>query len=66
MIFFKESHTYMLQDINSNHLEIVNSHCMENLLKKGNSSIISQFHAIQGCETTPPDPPSELQQVLDT
>lgn len=39
---------------------------MENLLKKVHSNIIAQFHAIQGWETTHLDPPSELQQVLDT
>ena len=39
---------------------------MENILKKGHFGIIAQFHAIQGCKTTPLDPPSKLQQVLDT
>ena len=39
---------------------------MEKLLKKGHSIIISQFHAIQGYDTTPLDLPLALQQVLDT
>jgi hypothetical protein len=33
-------------------LEIVSSHCMENLLKKGHSCIIAQFHAIHVLEDT--------------
>ena len=66
MIFVKDSHTYMLQGIKANPPEIIISHRMENILKKGHLGIISQFHAIQGCETTTLDPPLEMKQVLDT
>ena len=66
IIFVKDYHAHMLQGIKANPQEIINSHHMENLLKKGHSSIITQFHAIQGCETTPLNPSSMLQQVFDT
>ena len=52
----KESHTYMLHGIKAFPPYIISSHHMENILKKGSFSIISQFHAIQGFETTPHTP----------
>ena len=58
MGFVEGSHTHMLQGIKANPLEIISSHRMENILKKGHSSIIAQFNAIHGCKTTPLDPPS--------
>ena len=61
MSFVKDSHTHLLQGIKENPRDIINSHHMENLLKKGHSDIIVQLHVIQGCETTPINPPSKLQ-----
>jgi hypothetical protein len=42
--------------------EIINSHCMENILKKGHSSIISQLHSIHVVET--PSMHLDLQAIL--
>jgi hypothetical protein len=42
--------------------EIISSHRMENLLKKGHSSVIAQFHATQ--ETNTPSVPQDLQAIL--
>lgn len=39
---------------------------MEKILKKGYSGITAQFHAIQGLDTTPPEPPLDMQHVLET
>ena len=66
MSFVKDSHTYLLQGIKANPLDIISSHHMEKLLKKGHAGIISQLCALQLCETPALDPPSEMQQVLDT
>jgi hypothetical protein len=43
----QDGHRYQFQGITSNSLEIINSHQMEKLLKKGHSNIISQLHSIQ-------------------
>ena len=66
MSLVKDSHTHLPQGIKANPPEIISSHRMEKLLQKGHYGLIAQFHAIQGYETTPLDPPSTLQQVLDT
>ena len=39
---------------------------MEELLNKGHSRIIAQFHAIPGFVNTPLEPPSDMQQVFPT
>ena len=39
---------------------------MDKLLRKGHARIIDQLHALQLCETQTPDPPSEMQKILDT
>ena len=39
---------------------------MEKLLKKSHLGIIAQLHALQLCETLTIEPPSEMQQVLET
>ena len=44
MSFVKDSHTYLLQGIKTNPPEIISSHYMEKLLKKGHLAIISQLH----------------------
>ena len=58
MSFVKDSHTYLLQGIKANPLEIISSHRVEKLLKKGHAGIIAQLHALRLCETQAPDPPS--------
>ena len=63
MSFVKDSHTYLLQGIKANPPEIISSHRMEKLLKKGHVGIIAQLHALELCETRAPDPPSEIQKL---
>ena len=66
MSFVKDSHTYLVQGINTNPPAIINYHHMEKLLNKGHSCIISQLHALQLCETPTLDPPLEMKKNLDT
>ena len=66
MSFVKDSRTHLLQGINTNPPKIISSHRMEKLLKKGHLGIIAQINSIQGCESTPIDPPSYMQKVLET
>ena len=46
MQFDQEGHQYKFQGITVGSPEIISSHRMEKLLKKGHSSVISQLHAI--------------------
>jgi hypothetical protein len=54
----REGQQYKFQGINAGFPEIISSHHMEKLLKKGHSGIISQLHAIQATKT-----PSVLQEL---
>ena len=51
MQFDQEGQQYKFQGIIIGSLEIINSHRMEKILKKGHSDIISQLHSIQAVET---------------
>jgi hypothetical protein len=51
MKFQQEGQKYKFQGITTGYLEIISSHRMEKLLKKGHSGIISQLHSIQVVET---------------
>jgi hypothetical protein len=51
MQFNQEGQQYKFQGIIVRSPKIISSHHMENLLKKGHSSIIAQLHAIQATET---------------
>jgi hypothetical protein len=62
MQFDQEGQQYKFQRITVDSPEIISSHCMENLLKKGHSGIISQLHAIQATKT--PFVPRDLQSIL--
>jgi hypothetical protein len=62
MQFDQEGHKYKFQGITTSSPEIISSHCMEKLLKKGHSSVITQLHAIQ--ETKTPSVPQDLQAIL--
>jgi hypothetical protein len=62
MQFNQEGQQYKFQGITVGSLEIISSHRMENLLKKGHSGIISQLHAIQATET--PSMSSAFQSIL--
>jgi len=62
MQFDQEGQQYKVQGIIVGSLEIIRSHRMEKLLKKGHSGIISQLHAIQATET--PSVPHDLQSIL--
>jgi hypothetical protein len=62
MQFNQEGHQYKFQGITTGSPEIISSHCMEKLLKKGHSGVIAQLHAIQATKT--PLVPQELQAIL--
>jgi hypothetical protein len=47
MMFTKEWLKHTLKRCTSSSLEIITSHCMEKLMKKGHICIIAQFNAIQ-------------------
>jgi hypothetical protein len=62
MQFNQEGHQYKFQGITVGSPEIISSHLMEKLLKKGHSSVISQLHSIQATET--PSVPQDLQAII--
>ena len=63
--FLKDSRTQSLKGIQAGPPEVIRSHNMEKLLKRGHSSIIAQLHTVQAMEAIPPSLPPTLQQVLD-
>jgi hypothetical protein len=62
MQFQQEGNKYQFQDLIVGSPEIISSHLMENILKKGHSGIISQLHSIQVVETPSMHP--DLQAIL--
>jgi hypothetical protein len=62
MQFNQKGHQYKFQGITASSPEIISSHRMEKLLKKGHSSVITQLHAIQAIGT--PSVPQYLQAIL--
>jgi hypothetical protein len=62
MQFDQEGQQYKFQGITIGSLEIISSHRMEKMLKKGHYGIISQLHAIQATET--PSVSQDLQSIL--
>jgi hypothetical protein len=62
MQFDQEGHQYKFQGIIVSSPEIISSHRMEKLLKKGHSGVISQLHAIQTTKT--PSVPQYLQAII--
>jgi hypothetical protein len=62
MQFNHEVEQYKFQGITTGSQEIISSHCMEKLLEKGHSDIISQLHAIQA--TKRPSVSQDLQSML--
>jgi hypothetical protein len=62
MQFNQEGHQYKFQVIIIGSPEIISSHCMEKLLKKGHSGVITQLHAIQAIEI--PFVLQDLQAIL--
>jgi hypothetical protein len=62
MKFDQAGQKYKFQGIIVSSLEIISSHHMEKLLKKGHSSLISQLHAIQATKT--PFVSKVLQSIL--
>jgi hypothetical protein len=58
----QEGQQYKFQGITASSLEIISSHHMEKLLKKGHLGVISQLHAIQATET--PSLSHDLQSIL--
>jgi hypothetical protein len=55
-------HQYKFQGITVGSPDVISSHHMEKLLKKGHLGIISQLHAIQATETPPV--PQDIQALL--
>jgi hypothetical protein len=62
MQFDQEGHQYKFQGITVGSPEVISSHRMEKLLKKGHSGVIAQLHAIQATET--PTVSHDLQALL--
>jgi hypothetical protein len=62
MQFDQEGHQYKFQGITVGSPEVISSHHMENLLKKGHSGVIAQLRAIQETET--PSVLHDLQALL--
>jgi hypothetical protein len=62
MQFDQEGHQYKFQGITAGSPEVIISHRMEKMLKKGHFGVISQLHAIQATETPPV--PQDLQALL--
>jgi hypothetical protein len=62
MQFDQEGQQYKFQGITAGSPEIISSHHMEKILKKGHYGIIAQLHAIQATET--PFVPQDLQSIL--
>jgi hypothetical protein len=62
MQFDQGGHQYKFQGIIVGSPEVISSHRMEKLLKKGHSGVIAQLHAIQATETPPV--PQDLQALL--
>jgi hypothetical protein len=62
MQFDQAGQPYKFQAINVGSPEIISSHRMEKLLKKGHSGIIAQLHSIQATKT--PSMPHDLQSIL--
>jgi hypothetical protein len=62
MQFNQEGHQYKFQGFTAGSPEVISSHRMEKLLKKGHSSVIAQLHAIQATETPPMQ--KDLQALL--
>jgi hypothetical protein len=62
MQFDQGGHKYKFQGITVGSPEIISSHRMEKLLKKGHFGVIAQLHVIQATETPPV--PQDLQALL--
>jgi hypothetical protein len=62
MQFDQEGQKYKFQHITTSSLEIISSHRMEKLLKKGHCGVIAQLHAIQATKT--PSVLQDLQSIL--
>jgi hypothetical protein len=62
MQFDQEGKQYKFQGTTTGSPEIISSHRMEKILKKGHSGVISQLHVIQATET--PSVPQDLQSIL--
>jgi len=65
MSFTQDAHSYTLQGLQAGSPEIIGSHRMEKLLKKGYHGVISQFSAIQVTEYASKVVPPILQLILD-
>jgi hypothetical protein len=62
MQFDQGGHKHKFQGITTGSPEIISSHRMEKLLKKGHSGVIAQLHTIQATEIPPV--PQDLEALL--
>jgi hypothetical protein len=62
MQFNQEGQQYKFKGIKVGSLDIISSHRIEKILKKGHSSIIAQLHSIHATET--PSVLQDLQSIL--
>jgi hypothetical protein len=62
MQFDQGCHQYKFHGITTSSPEVISSHRIEKLLKKGHFGVIAQLHAIQATETPPV--PQDLQALL--
>jgi hypothetical protein len=62
MQFNQKGQWYKFQGITAGSPEIISSHCMEKILKKGRSNIIAQLHSIHTTKTPSMSP--NLQSIL--
>jgi len=65
MRFTQDDHTYTLQGLQDGSQEIMSSHHMEKLLKKGHHGVIAQINSIQVHNQSSPTIHLNMQLVLD-
>jgi hypothetical protein len=65
MSFNQEAHIYTIRGLKVGSLEIISSHEMETMLKKGHHSVIAQFHAIQVTNQASLVVPHSMRLILD-
>lgn len=64
MRFTLDSHTYTLKGLDGGKPEIISSHRMKKLLKKGHHGVISRLNAIQVMEDTKREIHPDMQEIL--
>jgi len=65
MSFTQEAHTYTLHCLHARSQEIISSHRMEKLVKKGHHGVMSQFNSIHVQEPSSPKIHPVLQLIME-